>query len=152
MEGGLLIDLLCGLHRIPGIGDKPMKKKIVTALLTGLISTLTFTALRVKAQQPSSGAAQSKMAQGKGMMSGEMMGQSMMSKHQEMSKLVDQVTADLAALQNEKDLGTMKKKLAADHSLLEQLQTHMQQEKGMMGPMMDRMKMVDRMEPQTPAK
>lgn len=118
-----------------------MKKKIVTALLAGLIATLTFAALRVNAQQP-----------GKGMMSGEMMGQSMMSTHQEMSKLVDQVTADLAALQNEKDLGTIKKKLGADHSLLEQLQTHMQQQKGMMGPMMDRMKMMDKMGSQTPAK
>jgi hypothetical protein len=75
--------------------------------------------LRVNAQQPPSAPKGSKM-QGKGM-SGAMMGQSMMSQHHEVSKLVDQVIVDLAALQNQEDLGTIKTKLAADQALLRQL-------------------------------
>jgi len=120
--------------------------KLKTALLGVFIASLSLTALLV-AQQPATPAeGHSQMMQGKGMMSGAMMGQAMMSGHQEMSKLVDQVTADLAALQNEKDLATIKTKLAADQSLLEQLHGHMQSQRAMM----ERMKMMDK--EGTPAK
>ena len=59
----------------------------------------------------------------------------MKTQHQEMSKLVDQVTADLAALQNEKDIVALKNKLDAAHSQMLQLQTHMKEQP----PMMSRM-------------
>ena len=108
------------------------------ALLGVLIAGLTSITVLLNAQQPQ---------QDKGMQDKGMQGMAMMSRHQEMSKLVDQVTSDLAALQNENDLDTIKKKLAADHSLLEQLQNHMHPQ-GM--KMMDHMKMMNKEE--APAK
>ncbi len=128
--------------------------RVTRARLGMLITSLILTAMMMSGQPPEQSPAQSKakmMTKGKEMMSGDMMG-SMMSKHQEMSKLVDQVTADLAVLQGEKDLAIIKKKLAADQTLLEQLKTHMQQQQGMMGSMMERMKMMDNAGKQAPAK
>jgi hypothetical protein len=124
--------------------------KMKTALLGVFVASVSLTALLVAQQPATPGEGHSQMMQGKGMMSGAMMGQAMMSGHQEMSKLVDQVTADLAALQNENDLATIKTKLAADQSLLEQFQNHMQHQRAMIGPMMERMKMMDK--EGTPAK
>lgn len=111
--------------------------KIKPALLGVVIAGLTSIPVLIYAQQPM----QDKGMPGMGQGMGQNMG--MMSSHQEMSKLVDQVTSDLAALQTENDLDTIKKKLAADHSLLEQLQNHMQHPQGM--TMTDRMKMMDHM-------
>src|SRR5579871_1809005 len=124
------------MHYVFREGDQAMRMK--PALLGVLIAGLTSITVLLNAQQPQ---------QDKGMQDKGMQGMAMMSRHQEMSKLVDQVTSDLAALQNENDLDTIKKKLAADHSLLEQLQNHMHPQ-GM--KMMDHMKMMNKEE--APAK
>ncbi len=61
--------------------------------------------------------------------------QQMMTQHQEMGKLIDQLTKDFAALENEKDPVLLKKKLAAERALLKQLQSKFQQNSEMMGHM-----------------
>ena len=135
-----------------------MKTKIMIALFGGLIATSAVSTLRVNAQQPPASAQekpkmmQGKQMQGNQMMTGEMMGQSMMSMHQEMSRVLAQVTSDLAALQDEENPALIKKHLAADHALLDQLRTQMQQQRGAMDQMMDQMKMMDKMKSQLPAK
>ena len=74
---------------------------------------------------------------GKGMM---MMGKKMMARHQEIKKLVDQLTESLTAMEGENDLATIKKELAADRALLHQLQSTLGQGRNMMGQMMGHMK------------
>ncbi len=90
----------------------------------------------LSAQQPPAAAQPKQMMKGKGMMQGDGAGKSMMAKHQEMAKLIHQVTVDLAALQKEGDLATLKHKLAADQILLEQVRDNMKQQQAAMGQMM----------------
>jgi hypothetical protein len=59
--------------------------------------------------------------------------QQMMTQHQEIEKLIDQLVKDFAALENEKDPAVLKKKLAEDSALLKRLQTSFHS--GMMGMM-----------------
>src|SRR5579859_5890455 len=73
-------------------------------------------------------------------MSPDMMSQhqKMMSEHQEIGKLIDQLVKDFSALENENDPALLKKKLAEDNATLKQLQSKLQAASGMMmGQAMD---------------
>ena len=73
-------------------------------------------------------------------MSPDMMAQhqKMMSDHQEIGKLIDQLAKDFSALENENDPTVLKKKLAEDNATLKQLQSKFQADSGMMmGQTMD---------------
>jgi|GEM_PF-3391587 len=102
-----------------------MKSK--TLIASFFIAAFSLFVIRVAAQH----AVQS---QG-GMMSPDMMTQhqQMMSQHQDLGKLIDQLNKSFAALENEKDPAVLKNKLAEHGELLKQLQTKFQQSAGMMG-------------------
>jgi hypothetical protein len=77
-----------------------------------------------------------------GMMSHDMMAQhqKMMTQHQEMGKLLDQLVKNFSALENEKDSVLLRKKVTEYNVLLKQLQSKFQQgsgKMGMMGQMME---------------
>jgi hypothetical protein len=59
----------------------------------------------------------------------------MMTQHEAMGKLIDQLVKGFSVLQNEKDPALLKKKLAEHGALLQELQSKFQQNSGMMGPM-----------------
>ncbi len=104
-----------------------MKSKTLIASL--VIAAFSLFVIRVAAQH-------SEHPQG-GMMSSDMMTQhqQMMSQHQELGNLIDQLNKSFAALENEKDPGVLKSKLAEHGALLKQLQSKFQQSSGMMGMM-----------------
>ena len=62
-----------------------------------------------------------------------MMSPDMMTQHQELGKMIDQLNKSFAALENEKDPAVLKNKLAEHGALLKQLQSKFQQSAGMMG-------------------
>ena len=70
----------------------------------------------------------------------------MMAHHQEIEKLVNQLTQSLAALENEKDPAVLRSKLAEDRVLLEQFQAKLRQGREMMQGMADHMKTCPMME------
>ena len=102
-----------------------MKSKTLIASL--FIAALSLFVIRVAAQH-------SEHQQG-GMMSPDMMAQhqQMISQHQEMRNLIDQLNKSFAALEIEKDSTLLKKMLAEHGALLKQLQSKFQQGSGMMG-------------------
>ena len=76
---------------------------------------------------------------------GEMMGKGMMSRHQEMKQLVDQLLQSLSALEGEEDPAALKKKLVEHRALLEELQGKLKQCSQMMQNMMEHMKTMQKM-------
>ena len=102
-----------------------MKSKTLIASL--FIAALSLFVFRVAAQH-------SEHPQG-GMTSPDMMPQhqQMMSQHQELGNLIDQLTKSFAALEIEKDPAVLKTRLAEHGALLKQLQSKFQQSSGMMG-------------------
>ena len=111
-------------------------KKLIASLL---LAALSMFVIRATAQQSehqqgqSPDNSQSPMSSG-GMMSPDMMAQhqKMMTQHQEMGKLIDQVVKSFSALENEKDPSLLKKKLAEHGALLKELHSKFQQNSGMM--------------------
>jgi hypothetical protein len=61
---------------------------------------------------------------------------SMMAQHEEVAKLVTQVAADLAALQNEPDIGIIKSKLVVDQAAIEKVRDQMRAQQAKMKTMM----------------
>ena len=59
----------------------------------------------------------------------------MMSQHEEMGKLIDQLVKSFSALENEKDPALLKKDLAEHGALLKELQSKFQHNSGMTGQM-----------------
>ncbi len=104
-----------------------MKSKTWVPLLG--IAALSLFGIRVAAQQ--SGHEQS------GMMSPDVMAQhqQMMSQHEELRSLIDQLSQSFASLENEKDPAVLKRKLAEHGALLKQLQSKFQQSSEMMDMM-----------------
>ncbi|MBI4455950.1 MAG: hypothetical protein HY644_08635 [Acidobacteria bacterium] len=101
-----------------------IKPKIMIATL--LVAAVFLFAFRATAQH-------SEHHQG-GMMSQDMMTQhqKMMAQHQDIENLIDQLLKSFSVLENEKDPGLLKKKLAEHGALLKELQSKFQQSSGMM--------------------
>ena len=104
-----------------------MKSKTLIASL--FIAALPLFVFRVAAQH-------SEHPQGS-MMSPDMMPQhqQMMSQHQELGGLIDQLSRSFAELENEKDSAVLKSKLAEHGALLKQLQSKFHESSGMMDMM-----------------
>lgn len=105
-------------------------------VIAGLASTLAIGALaqqqgQTSPTQPNSGM----MGQAQGMMGGGMMMgtmSQMMTHHQQMTELMNKLTQNMTAIQNEKDPAALKAKLAEHQALLEQMREQMTQQGGMM--------------------
>jgi CRISPR/Cas system endoribonuclease Cas6 (RAMP superfamily) len=122
-----------------------MQHKLPSTII-GFACLISVIGLSTAQEQPAAPAQQKQMMKGKGMTKDGMMKKgdqaeekSMMAKHEEMAKLVDQVTTDLAALQKETNLGTLKTRLAADQALLQKVNDSMKQAKDKMKTMMESM-------------
>jgi len=115
-----------------------MKRSISPAAIV-FASLLPALGLLIAQDQPAA-PAQKKQMKGKQMMKGQAKDESsMMAQHAEMAKLVNQVAADLAALQKETDVATIKAKLAVDQAALEKVRAHMNQQESQMKSMMEGM-------------
>jgi uncharacterized coiled-coil protein SlyX len=105
-------------------------------VIAGLASTLAIGALaqqqgQTSPTQPNPGT----MGQAQGMMGGGMMMgtmSQMMTHHQQMTELMNKLTQNMTAIQNEKDPAALKAKLAEHQALLEQMREQMTQQGGMM--------------------
>ena len=104
-----------------------MKSKTLIASL--VIAAFSLLVIRVAAQH-------SEHSQG-GMTSPDIMPQheQMMSQHQELGKMIDQLNKNFSTLENEKDPAVLKPKLAEHGALLKQLQSKFQESSGMMDMM-----------------
>jgi hypothetical protein len=114
--------------------------KIIMSLLVGVLSLfLAGAAAQHSEHHPGQSGNEPRMSGG--MMSHDMMAQyqKMMTQHQEMGKLLDQLVKNYAALENERDAALVTKKLKENNALLKQLQSKFQQGSGKMGmmPMME---------------
>jgi hypothetical protein len=116
-----------------------MKSKIAIASL--LLAALPWIIPQVAAQHeerhPRQNSGKSEAPMSGGMMSPDMMGehQKMMTQHQEIGKLLDQLVNGFPAMENEKDPSLLKQKLAEHGALLKELQSKFHQNSGMMGKM-----------------
>ena len=117
-----------------------MKSKMV--IVTLLFAALSLFSFRAIAQQSE--------PHQEGMMSKDMMAQhhKMMTQHQEMGNLIDQLLKSFSVLENEKDPVLLKKELAEHAALLKELQTKFQQNSAMMemGQMSEHSMMMQRRE------
>ena len=97
-----------------------------TTSVTLLFAAVSLFPLRAPAQQAE--------PQTENMMSKDMMAQHrmMMTQHQEMGKLIDQLLQGVSALENEKDPVRLKKELAEHAGLLRELQNKFRQNSAMM--------------------
>jgi hypothetical protein len=102
-----------------------MKSRAMIVML--LLATLSLLSSRAMAQQPE--------PHQEDMMSKGMMDQhrKMMTQHQEMGDLIDQLIKSSSVLQNEKDSALLKKELAEHAALLKELQSKFQQNSAMVG-------------------
>jgi hypothetical protein len=114
-----------------------MKTTMVSLLAIGLLPFAVGATAQHSQHHPSASESNSQMMMNQGMMGHGMVGQGMMANHQEMMNLMVQLATDFSALENEKDVAVIRKKLAEDRALLQQLQTHMQKNGQMAGQMMD---------------
>jgi hypothetical protein len=117
-----------------------MSRKSLTgaigAATLGLFSAFVFAQQQTSPSQDKSGSG----PMGRGMMgAGMMMGQ-MITRHQEMSQLMNEMMQSMAAINNEKDPGKLKALLAEHAALLDQMRMGMMGQGKMMQNMAGQMK------------
>lgn len=111
-----------------------MKHKMMAYLLLVLLATFAIGVAAQHSEHPPAQTTPTAAAKSEPSKPSEMA-----ARHQEMEKLIDYLSHSLAAMELETDPAAMKSKLANHRSLLEQLQTKVQQCSGMMQKMSDHM-------------